>query len=261
MTQTSDQWEQHASWWQDNFTEGVDPEYTEQILPMVVDGLCGARTVLDIGTGEGQVGRALVDQLDGIRVIGVDPSGAQLKAAVERSADKIRYLQAGAGDLPFGDGSFDAAVACLVFEHIDELDEAIREVARVVATGGKFLLLLNHPLLQTPGSGWIDDQILDPPEQYWRVGPYLNEAATTEEVQKDVHIRFLHRPLSRYINSMIQAGFELVEMIEPAPPNGFLAQAPQYEDAATIPRLLVLRTRRKPRESTPGSVVGQRPVV
>ena len=39
--------------------------------------------------------------------------------------------------------------------------------------GGRFLLFLNHPLLQTPDSGWIDDQILD--EQYWRVGPYLPE--------------------------------------------------------------------------------------
>jgi len=105
--------------------------------------------------------------------------------------------------------------------------------------------LLNHPLLQTPGSGWIDDQILDPPEQYWRVGPYLGEAETVEEVQKDVHIRFVHRPLSRYINALIRAGLELVEMTEPAPPPGFLAQAPQYQDAATIPRLLALQCRRK----------------
>ena len=46
--------------------------------------------------------------------------------------------------------------------------------------GGSFLLLLNHPLLQTPGSGWIDDHILE--EQYWRVGPYLPGDSTLEEV-------------------------------------------------------------------------------
>ena len=28
-----DPWEDHAQWWQDEFTDGVDPEYTEQILP------------------------------------------------------------------------------------------------------------------------------------------------------------------------------------------------------------------------------------
>jgi excinuclease ABC subunit C len=50
--------------------------------------------------------------------------------------------------------------------------------------GGRFLFFLNHPLLQTPNSGWIDDQVLDPPEQYWRIGPYLVEDETIEEVEK-----------------------------------------------------------------------------
>ena len=47
--------------------------------------------------------------------------------------------------------------------------------ARVLRPGGRFLFFLNHPLLQTPNSGWIDDQVLDPPEQYWRIGDYLVE--------------------------------------------------------------------------------------
>ena len=42
------------------------------------------------------------------------------------------------------------------------------------------MLMLNHPLLQTPGSGWIDDHILG--EQYWRVGPYLRDDHRSEEV-------------------------------------------------------------------------------
>ena len=50
------------------------------------------------------------------------------------------------------------------------VDAAIAEVGRVLAPGGRFLFFLNHPLLQTPNSGWIDDQVLDPPEQYWRIG-------------------------------------------------------------------------------------------
>jgi hypothetical protein len=101
------------------------------------------------------------------------------------------------------------------------------------------LLLLNHPLLQTPGSGWIDDTILD--EQYWRIGPYLVEDSRPEEVEKDVWIPFIHRPLSRYVNALASAGMYLTRMEEPAPPPGFLGRAAEYRDAATIPRLLVLR--------------------
>ncbi|MFZ8999389.1 MAG: methyltransferase domain-containing protein, partial [Ilumatobacteraceae bacterium] len=152
--------------------------------------------------------------------------------------------RAAADRLPFPDAAFDAALACLVFEHIDAVDEAIAEVARVVAPGGRFCFFLNHPLLQTPGSGWIDDQILDPPEQYWRIGPYLEETESIEQVELGVYIRFIHRPLSRYLNTLSDHGFVLERMLEPAPPPGFLARAPEYPDAATIPRLLYLRLRR-----------------
>ena len=129
-------------------------------------------------------------------------------------------------------------------EHIDAVDAAIAEVARVVRPGGRFSFFLNHPLLQTPGSGWIDDQILDPPEQYWRIGPYLTEDETIEEVEKDVFIPFIHRPLSRYVNTLAANGLLLERMEEPAPPAGFLAKAEEYLAASTIPRLLYLRTRK-----------------
>lgn len=240
---TDQLWDRHADWWQREFTDGVDPEYTEQILPLIAAGLSGRRHILDIGTGEGQVARHLA--ATGAQVIGIDPIRAQVTAAVTRGGTP-RYAQAPAEILPFPGASFDGAVACLVFEHIDDVDAALAEVARVLRPGGRFLFLLNHPLLQTPGSGWIDDQIIEPPEQYWRVGPYLPEAESIEEVQKEVFIRFLHRPLSRYLNAAIAVGLQLEQMIEPAPPEGFLAQAPQYTDAATIPRLLVLHLTRQP---------------
>jgi len=154
------------------------------------------------------------------------------------------FSQAGAAQLPFADGTFDAVVACLVFEHIRDVDSAIAEVARVLQQGGTFCFFLNHPLLQTPNSGWIDDQFLDPPEQYWRIGPYLVEDETIEEVEKDVFIPFIHRPLSRYINALADHGLMLQRMEEPAPPPGFLAKAEEYAAASTIPRLLYLRTRK-----------------
>ncbi len=230
-------WNSHADWWQREFTDGVDPEYTEQIIPLVTDGLEGAARVLDIGAGEGQVARKLGRR--GRLVIGVDPVRAQVDEASRRGGGP-HYAQADAAALPFVDASFDAAVACLVFEHIDHLDVAVAEVSRVLRPGGRFLFLLNHPLLQTPGSGWIDDQLIDPPEQYWRIGPYLVEDATIEEVQKGVFIRFIHRPLSRYVNALASASLSIDRMEEPAPPPGFLAQAPQYEAASTVPRLLAL---------------------
>jgi SAM-dependent methyltransferase len=231
-------WEINAAWWAEGFTEGADAEYTEQILPLAAEHLRGARRVLDVGCGEGQISR-LAAGVPGVeRVVGVDPTVAQLALAAERGGG-VALARAGAAALPFPDRSFDAVIACLVFEHIAAVDEALAEVGRVLAPGGRFVFMLNHPLLQTPGSGWIDDTILD--EQYWRIGPYLLEDDSIEEVAKDVFIPFIHRPLSRYVNGLVAAGLLITRMEEPAPPPGFIARAEEYQFAATIPRLLLLR--------------------
>lgn len=233
-----DLWELNAEWWAEGFTEGADAEYNEQILPLAAEHLAGATRVVDIGCGEGQVSR-LAARLPGVELVaGVDPTLAQLRLAAARGGG-MRLARAGAGELPFASACFDAAVACLVFEHIDAVDLAIAEIGRVLRPGGRFVFLLNHPLLQTPNSGWIDDTILE--EQYWRIGPYLVEDARLEEVDKDVWVRFIHRPLSRYVNAMAAAGLLVTHMEEPAPPPGFLARASEYAEAASIPRLLLLR--------------------
>ena len=131
---------------------------------------------------------------------------------------------------------------CLVFEHIADHEPAIAELARVLEPGGRFVFFLNHPLLQAPNSGWIVDHILD--EQYWRIGPYLVEDVAMEELAPGVVLPFVHRPLSQYVNAMAANGLLIERMEEPAPPEGFLVRAPEYRDAATIPRLLLLAARK-----------------
>ena len=53
-------------------TEGADAEYEDQVLPLVEDNLNGARRVLDVGCGEGQVARRMARL--GAAVVGIDPS-------------------------------------------------------------------------------------------------------------------------------------------------------------------------------------------
>jgi SAM-dependent methyltransferase len=116
------------------------------------------------------------------------------------------------------DASFDGVLVCSSLEHVDDFQTAITEVARVLEPGGTFLLLLCHPLLQSPGSGWIDDRITD--EHYWRAGEYLRDDEVIDEVAPGVSLRFLHRPLSRYVNAMGDAGLLIEYMEEPPPPSG-----------------------------------------
>ena len=152
----ADPWERHAGWWQQKFTDGVDPEYEEQLLPLVDEYLAGATRVLDIGCGEGQVARR-ISKL-GAEVAGIDPTAAQVAVARERGGGP-RYARAGAEAMPLRDASFDAAVSCLVFEHLDPFEPAIAasgEEAVTLLKGGlvKYRAMVTDVNLKGRIDGW-----------------------------------------------------------------------------------------------------------
>lgn len=228
------EWDDHAGWWQRDFTAGADTEYVEQLIPLVHDllGDCTARRVLDIGAGEGQVTAGLPN------VVAFDLTAAQVAEGARRTAH--RWMIADAPAIPLRRASVDAVVVSLVFEHVDAAT-TIDEIGRVLRPGGVAVVIINHPLVQTPDSGWVDDHIAEPPELYWRLGPYLDEAATPEQVMPDTWVTFRHRPLGWYVNRFAHAGLLLERLDEPRPAPGFLAGT-HYPD--TIPRLAGLRWRR-----------------
>ena len=89
-------------------------------------------------------------------------------------------------------------------------------------------------------SAEIDDQLVDPPEQYWRVGAYLREATTVEDVDDGVELTFHHRPLGRYVNAAGALGLRLERLEEPPPPTRHLEEFWNFSGAESIPRLAVL---------------------
>ncbi len=176
-------------------------------------------------------------------VVGLEPSVAQLAAAAEAALGRDgagrqarpRYVRGVGERLPFRDGAFDGVVCCLVIEHALDPDAVLAEAVRVLAVGGRFILLVNHPMFQGTGSGFVDDQILG--EHYWRVGPYLHEDVVFEEVDPGVRLPFAHRPLSRYVNPVTALGCVLTRLEEPEPPLAFLEGSVDLELESAIPRL------------------------
>ncbi len=231
------EWDRHARWWQDGFTGGADAEYTDQIIPLAVDLLGGLGHVVDLGAGEGQIARAI--RSTGTGVTALDVSSEQVSVGAARGGG-VEFVAASVDAVPLRKGCADGVLACLVLEHVAGFESALAQAADLLVPDGRLVVMLNHPLLQTPSSGWIDDHILDPPEQYWRVGPYLRDAELVDEVEPDIHIRFFHRPLHRYVDALADAGLVVERILEPRPTERFLERASEYRDAALIPRLMVL---------------------
>jgi SAM-dependent methyltransferase len=100
-------------------------------------GVRDGQNVLDVGCGTGSLGRALVAAGENIRVTGIDPA-ADYVALARRALPQPRaqFLVGAAERLPFADAGFDAALALLVLQDLDDPARAVREMARVTRAGG-----------------------------------------------------------------------------------------------------------------------------
>ena len=112
----------------------------------LVDGLSGR--VLDVGAGTGAnfpylAERAREAALE-VHAVEPDPHMRRRPRAPAREAGlSVDLRDAGAEWLPYGDGSFDAAVAGIVFCTIPDPAAALDELARVLRPGGE-LRFIEH---------------------------------------------------------------------------------------------------------------------
>jgi SAM-dependent methyltransferase len=175
--------------------------------------------VLEVGCGAAQCSRWLAAR--GARVVGTDLSGGMLaqarvvddrlraagRVAAERPAGLV---QADARRLPFADGSFDLAVSAYgAVPFVADPGLVMREVARVLRPGGRWVFSVTHPIRwafpDEPG-----EEGLTATRSYFDRTPY---------VEQDAHGRVVyaehHRTLGDRVRDVMAAGLVLEDLVEP----------------------------------------------
>jgi len=113
----------------------------EREYELVRGALAGCRRLLDLGCGPGIYGRALARDLGGVTVTGLDLSWPMLRQAAQRAGaahpGSFRLVRGDALALPFAAERFDGAVCCGALHLFPDSAGALRELARVLAPGGR----------------------------------------------------------------------------------------------------------------------------
>jgi ubiquinone/menaquinone biosynthesis C-methylase UbiE len=99
--------------------------------------------VLDVGCGTGYLLRRLAASYrSGRGLLGVDPAPSMIEEARRGTDDeRLRFLPAVAERLPFRDACFDLVVSTTSFDHWSDQRAGLRECARVLAPGGRLVLV------------------------------------------------------------------------------------------------------------------------
>ncbi|MEX2187774.1 MAG: class I SAM-dependent methyltransferase [Pirellulales bacterium] len=105
--------------------------------------LDGAKSILDVGSGAGQIVKHLLKYAPAdARIVGIDLSPEMLRRARQRlRSDRPEFFAADLTHLPFADESFDCVTCGYVLEHLPDPRMGLRELHRVMTPGARMLLL------------------------------------------------------------------------------------------------------------------------
>ncbi|MEK7406916.1 MAG: class I SAM-dependent methyltransferase [Acidobacteriota bacterium] len=128
---------EEASSDEERFPSTIDPRIYHVRLILEYFGDLAGKRVLDVGCGKGRFARVLAAEYPRAGICALDLAVAMLKCV----PPGIRACAGSMTELPFADGTFDAAYATESLEHAVEIERAVAEICRVVKPGGRIVII------------------------------------------------------------------------------------------------------------------------
>ncbi len=183
--------------------------WTEEELGLL--GPVRGRRLLEIGAGGAQCARWVRSQ--GGEVVATDLSRGMLGTASRlnrASRYAVPLAQADGCALPFAAASFDAVYTAYgVVPFVADSARLMREVAKVLRPGGRFVFSTTHPVRwafpDDPGEGGLTATM-----DYWDRSPYV-ESSPDGTVTYVEH----HRTIGDRVRECVAAGLDVLDIVEP----------------------------------------------
>jgi len=199
------------------------PENLREADAHLLGDVAGQR-ILEVGCGAAMCSRWLATH--GAQPVGFDLSRGMLRHASAQAADTgidVPLVQADAQHLPFRGGSFDLAFTAFgAIAFVEDSAAVMREVARVLTAGGRWVFATTHPIRwafpDDPGPAGLRATM-----PYWDRTPYVEFAGDGTPTYVEHH-----RTLGDRVRELTAAGFRLVDLIEPEWPAGHTQEWGQW---------------------------------
>ncbi|OGK30106.1 hypothetical protein A3I56_00390 [Candidatus Roizmanbacteria bacterium RIFCSPLOWO2_02_FULL_43_10] len=219
----------------DAFGDSGDFFRQHLLNPTLLDllGDVNGKTILDAGCGTGYLSRMLARK--GAKVTGVEPGESMFKFADSKEKEAplgITYLQEDLSEF-HSEEKFDSVVSNMVFMDIPRYENAMHNCIDSLKPHGSFIFSISHPCFEDVGDEWEDKKQV-----------VVKEYLKVYEIKRH-HAYSFHRPLSIYINQIIENGCEIVKMIEPKLDEVVAQENPRGQRDVHIPSFVIIHAVRK----------------
>lgn len=197
------------------------------------------RVILDCGCGTGNICRLVSPFAK--NVVGIDISQQMILEAEKHTppGSKTTYIKGDMTQLTdhISPRSIDLCLSIFGYccmKNLPELKAAIKQMRTVLTDSGAAIIQIPHPLegfFKQP-SQWVQE--VDAPESYFKVGVPLRRRLRTVDGKWLVVARH-HFTLSNYMEAILEAGFRIMQVLEPAPTASVLESHPSLAREARLP--------------------------
>lgn len=187
----------------------TDSSYVEIIEPWVVNETIGntykESRILDIGCGCGHLTN-LINTNGRKNICGIDIS----KESIKLAQNTYRNISFDCQDIYTAkfEYLYDICLAVMVLNNMPEIKVFFKVLFSALNIRGKSIIVLPHPCF------WPNKHINNQNFEYMREDSYKIKFATKGRKDYNSFIRYFHRPIESYLDTIINSGFSINKVVE-----------------------------------------------
>jgi SAM-dependent methyltransferase len=216
IDQLTREWDELAPERDRQLRAGIDLSFEHVLVPVTMRLLEGSdrSVLLDVGSGTGHFALIAADHAGS--VLGIEPSGNAVSIARNVCAQRgnVHFVQSTVEEFAASSSGevASAAVALMVMMAAPSIDRFARSVAQLLPRGAALVAVIPHPCFWPAYWGYAEAPWFDYSKELFIEAPFTISRSRTQ-----VFTTHIHRPLSKYLSSLSEAGFRLDAFEEPMP--------------------------------------------
>lgn len=227
------------------YRQDKNSPHSIEVKPAIINlvGNFEEKSILDVGCGSGDFAYYFAKN-GAKRVVGIDISERAINYANINNKNKLtEYKNMNIYDVKNLNEKFDIIISDIVLNYVNDLELSLKNIYNLLEKKGLFVFSQIHPFSTAPlnGRAWSKNE---DGSDYYHLSDY-GKNGLRETNYFGGKLEMFHRTFAEIINTIINSGFEIIQLIEPTPSKELLEKFPDRIKEIHKPSFLIMKLTKK----------------